>query len=181
MRQLLNTLFVTSEDIYLSLDGENVVANRGGEAVARYPLHTLQSIVSFSYAGASPALMGACAQREIGLAFCSPRGKFLARVAGQAQGNVLLRRMQYRVADDPSQSCRVAGMMRANLAAAARTRVIAVQSRLIRPRAEPRPPSLRGRLSIIQPLRPPGQGSPVFKIKAAPYPIPVVRGSRVLQ
>ena len=111
MRQLLNTLFVTSEDIYLSLDGENVVANRGGEAVARYPLHTLQSIVSFSYAGASPALMGACAQREIGLAFCSPRGKFLARVAGQAQGNVLLRRMQYRVADDPSQSCRVAGMM----------------------------------------------------------------------
>ena len=51
MRQLLNTLFVTSEDIYLSLDGENVVANRGGEAVARYPLHTLQSIVSFSYLG----------------------------------------------------------------------------------------------------------------------------------
>lgn len=100
MRQLLNTLFVTSEDIYLSLDGENIVANRGGEAVARYPLHTLQSTVSFPYAGASPALMGACAQREIGLAFCSPRGKFLARVAGQAQGNVLLRRMQYRVADD---------------------------------------------------------------------------------
>ena len=59
MRQLLNSLFVTSEDIYLSLDGENVVANRGGEAVARYPLHTLQSIVSFAYSGASPALMRA--------------------------------------------------------------------------------------------------------------------------
>ena len=111
MRQLLNTLFVTSEDIYLSLDGENVVANRGGETVARYPLHTLQSIVTFSYAGASPALMGKCAQREIGLAFCSQRGKFLARVSGQMQGNVLLRRMQYRVADDPSQSCRIARNM----------------------------------------------------------------------
>ncbi len=111
MRQLLNTLFVTSEDLYLSLDGENIVANRGGEIAARYPLHTLQSIVSFSYAGASPALMGACAQREIGLAFCSPRGKFLARVAGQAPGNVLLRRMQYRIADDPSQSCRIARNM----------------------------------------------------------------------
>ena len=59
MRQLLNTLFVTSEDIYLSLDGENVIANRDGEVVARYPLHTLQSIISFSYKGASPALMGA--------------------------------------------------------------------------------------------------------------------------
>ena len=63
MRHLLNTLFVTSEDVYLSLDGENVVANRGDEIAARYPLHTLQSIVSFSYAGASPALMGACAAR----------------------------------------------------------------------------------------------------------------------
>lgn len=111
MRQLLNTLFVTSEDVYLSLDGENVVANRGGEAVARYPLHTLQSIVSFSYSGASPALMGACAKREIGLAFCTPRGRFLSRVSGQMQGNVLLRRTQYRVADDPSESCRVARMM----------------------------------------------------------------------
>lgn len=111
MRQLLNTLFVTSEDVYLSLDGENVVANRGGEAVARYPLHTLQSIVTFSYSGASPALMGACAKREIGLAFCTRRGHFLARVSGQMQGNVLLRRTQYRVADDPSESCRVARMM----------------------------------------------------------------------
>ena len=60
MRQLLNTLFVTSENVYLSLDGENVVANREGAIVARYPLHTLQSIVSFSYAGAAPDLMGAC-------------------------------------------------------------------------------------------------------------------------
>lgn len=111
MRQLLNTLFVTSENVYLSLDGENVVANRDGEAVARYPLHTLQSIVSFSYAGASPALMGACAQREIGLAFCSQRGRFLARISGPAQGNVLLRRMQYRVADDPAQSCHIARNM----------------------------------------------------------------------
>lgn len=111
MRQLLNTLFVTSEDVYLSLDGENVVANRGGEAVARYPLHTLQSIVTFSYSGASPALMGACAKREIGLAFCTRRGHFLARVSGQMQGNVLLRRTQYRVADDPSESCRVVRMM----------------------------------------------------------------------
>ena len=77
MRQLLNTLFVTSEDVYLSLDGENVVANRGGEAVARYPLHTLQSIVTFSYSGASPALMGACAKRgKSGWRFVPREGNF---------------------------------------------------------------------------------------------------------
>ena len=111
MKPLLNTLFVTSEDLYLTLDGENVVANRGKEMVARYPLHTLQNIVSFSYAGASPALMGACAKRDVGLAFCSPRGRFLARVGGESRGNVLLRRAQYRAADDPSQSCRIARSM----------------------------------------------------------------------
>ena len=65
MRQLLNTLFVTSEDIYLSLDGENVVASREHQEAARYPLHTLSGIVSFSYPGASPALMGACAERGL--------------------------------------------------------------------------------------------------------------------
>ena len=68
MKHLLNTLYILSEDIYLSLDGENVVANRDKEPVGRFPLHTLQNIVVFSYAGASPALMGACAQRQIGLA-----------------------------------------------------------------------------------------------------------------
>lgn len=111
MRRLLNTLFVTSEDIYLSLDGENVVANREKNVVARYPLHTLSAIISFSYPGASPALMGACAQRSISLSFCTPRGKFLARVTGEANGNVLLRRTQYRVADDTAQSCSIARTM----------------------------------------------------------------------
>lgn len=111
MRHLLNTLFVTSEDAWLSLDGETVVVNRDKTAVARFPLHTLQTIISFSYAGASPALMGACAQRDVGLTFCTPRGKFLARTSGISQGNVLLRRSQYRAADDPTESCLIARSM----------------------------------------------------------------------
>lgn len=106
MKQLLNTLFVTSEDIYLSLEGENVLANREKNVIARYPLHTLQTIVSFSYSGASPALMGACAERGIGLTFCTPRGRFLARTCGESSGNVLLRREQYRIADDAQRTCR---------------------------------------------------------------------------
>ena len=111
MRHLLNTLFVTSEDAYLSLDGENVVVNRDKQEVGRFPLHNLSGIISFSYAGASPALMGACAERDVGLAFCTPRGRFLARTAGISHGNVLLRRMQSRVADNPDQSCRIAKYM----------------------------------------------------------------------
>lgn len=111
MRHLLNTLFVTSEDAWLSLDGENVVVNREKAEVARFPLHTLQGIISFSYSGASPALMGACAQRDVALTFCSPRGKFLARTCGISRGNVLLRQTQYRVADHPAESCRIARNM----------------------------------------------------------------------
>lgn len=111
MRHLRNTLFVTSEDVYLSLDGENVVANRDKAVIARYPLHTLCAIITFSYSGASPALMGACAQRGISLSFCTPRGRFLARVTGEANGNVLLRRAQYRTADDAAQSCAIARTM----------------------------------------------------------------------
>ena len=111
MKKLLNTLFVTSEDIYLSLDGENVVANRDKQVIARYPLHTLQNIVSFSYPGASPALMGVCAEKGIGMAFCTPKGRFLARVCGENTGNVLLRREQYRIADDRRKSCLIARNM----------------------------------------------------------------------
>ena len=111
MRRLLNTLFVLSEDVYLTLEGENVVANRDKTVAARYPLHTLSGILCFSYAGASPALMGACARRGIALSFCSPRGRFLARVSGENNGNVLLRRTQYRWADDPDRSCQVARSM----------------------------------------------------------------------
>lgn len=111
MRHLLNTLFVTSEDVYLALDGENVVVRRNQEEAGRFPLHNLEGIVCFSYAGASPALMGACTKRDIGLSFCTPRGKFLARTAGIANGNVLLRRQQYRMADDLDRSCQIAKYM----------------------------------------------------------------------
>lgn len=111
MKKLLNTLFVTSEDAYLSLDGENVVINREKQEVARFPLHTLSGIICFSYSGASPALMGYCAKQGILLSFCSPRGRFLARAVGETSGNVHLRRTQYRVADTPSQSVRIARLM----------------------------------------------------------------------
>ena len=67
-----------------------------------------EGILCFSYAGASPALMGACVQRGVDIAFFSPRGQFLARTVGEEHGNVLLRQTQNRVSDDPYQSCRYA-------------------------------------------------------------------------
>ena len=73
-----------TESSYLTLDGETVVVKQGDAEAARFPLHTLEGC--FSYAGASPALMGACAQRNADLAFFTPRGRFLARSVGETSG-----------------------------------------------------------------------------------------------
>ena len=95
MKKLLNTLYVTSENSYLALDGENIVIYEEQEERGRLPLHNLEGIVSFGYRGTSPALMGACADRNISLCYLTPQGKFLTRVTGKVRGNVLLREQQY--------------------------------------------------------------------------------------
>lgn len=111
MRKLLNTLYVMTESCYLMLDGENIVIQNGEKALGRFPLHTLENVVCFSYKGASPALMGACAERKIGMSFFSPGGKFLARIIGKEYGNVLLRKEQYRISDDEQKSASYAKNM----------------------------------------------------------------------
>ena len=108
MRKLLNTLYITSPDRYLSLDGENVVIQEKGKDIGRVPLHNLERIVTFGYTGASPALIGKCASDGIELVFMSGSGRFLARVEGEVNGNVLLRRQQYRYADDKDKSLEIA-------------------------------------------------------------------------
>lgn len=105
MRQFLNTLFVLNESAYLSLDGENVVVSCDKAEVGRVALHTLESILCFSYAGASPALMGKCGRLGIDLCFFSPQGRFLARTVGEERGNVLLRQTQYEVSASEARSC----------------------------------------------------------------------------
>ncbi len=104
MRRLLNSLYVTSPNTYLSLDGENIVVLKGEIEAARIPLHNLEGIVTFGYTGASPALMGACAKRNIALSFMTQSGKFLARVVGEMHGNVTLRKAQYRISDSVFES-----------------------------------------------------------------------------
>ena len=108
MKKLLNTLYVTSSGKYLSLDGENVVVSEKDDAVMRVPLHNLEAIITFGYTGASPALMGACAERNISISFLTPSGRFLARVTGSQKGNILLRREQYRIAENETECLKIA-------------------------------------------------------------------------
>lgn len=90
MKKLLNTLYVTSENSYLGLDGENIVVFEEDKEKGRLPLHNLEGIVSFGYRGVSPALMGSCAEKNISLCFMTPQGKFLARITGKTNGAVLM-------------------------------------------------------------------------------------------
>lgn len=108
MRKLLNVLYVTSPDAFLAKDGENVVIRVQDEAKFRVPIHNLEGIVCLSYVGASPALMGFCAEKNVALSFVTETGRFLARVTGPVSGNVILRRTQYRLADDSQQATKLA-------------------------------------------------------------------------
>lgn len=108
MKKLLNTLYITSPGKYISLDGENIVVSEKDTEITRVPLHNLDSVITFGYTGASPALMGACAERNISISFLTPSGRFLARVTGSQRGNILLRREQYRIAGIEKERLKIA-------------------------------------------------------------------------
>ena len=108
MKKHLNTLFVTTQGAYLGKDGETVAVRIDGKVKLRIPIHSLESVVTFGNVGCSPFLMGFCAERNVTISFLTEYGKFLARVVGPVSGNVLLRREQYRRADDLDFSADVA-------------------------------------------------------------------------
>jgi CRISPR-associated protein Cas1 len=108
MKKHLNTLFVTTQGAYLSKEGETVTVNVEKEVRLRVPIHTIGGIVCFGQVSCSPYLMGFCAENNVGISFLTEHGRFLARVQGPVSGNVLLRREQYRKADDQTVSVEVA-------------------------------------------------------------------------
>lgn len=108
MRHLLNTLYVTIPDAYLACDGENVLVKVNDEIRFRVPIHNLEGIVCFGFAGASPGLMQLCCERGVAISFLTVYGKFMGRVTGKVSGNVLLRRSQYRCSDEESTATRLA-------------------------------------------------------------------------
>ncbi len=108
MKRHLNTLFVTTQGAYLAKEREAVVVKVEQQSKLKIPLHTLGGIVCFGNVGCSPFLMGACAEKDIGISFLTEYGRFLARVKGPVSGNVLLRREQYRRADSDDASAEIA-------------------------------------------------------------------------
>jgi CRISP-associated protein Cas1 len=108
VKQLLNTLYVTTQGAYLARDGETVSVKVEQEVRLRIPIHTLSGIVCFGQVSCSPFVLGLCGERGVAVSFLTEHGRFLARVQGPVQGNVLLRREQYRWADRADRSAEVA-------------------------------------------------------------------------
>lgn len=104
MRILLNTLYITTPEAYLSKDGLNVVVSVKQNEIFRIPIHNIEQIVTFGYMGASPGLMKLCADSGVALTFLSPQGRYISRSQGPTKGNVLLRKAQYRYSDDQNYS-----------------------------------------------------------------------------
>lgn len=111
MKKLLNTIYITQDNVYLSLNGDNIVLLQDEQTLGRVPLHNIEGICTFGRQGASPALMHRCAKDQIALSFFNPNGKFLARVTGETQGNVVLRKTQYHISADETLSVQIAKNM----------------------------------------------------------------------
>lgn len=111
MKRHQNTLFVTTQGAYLAKEREAVLVRVEEETRLRVPIHTLGGIVCFGQVGFSPFLLGLCGQRGVHVSFLTERGRFLARMTGPTTGNVLLRREQYRRADDPDAAATLARPM----------------------------------------------------------------------
>jgi CRISPR-associated protein Cas1 len=102
MKKHLNTLFITTQGTYLAKEGECVLVRVDQKIMARIPVHTLRGIVCFGQVSYSPYLLGHCAKNNVSISHLTEYGKFLATMQGPVSGNVLLRREQYRKADDPN-------------------------------------------------------------------------------
>ncbi len=121
MRRMLNTLFVTRPDSGVFKDGECLVVKHEKEVVLRAPIHILNGLVCLGRVYVTPQAMAHCAQNEVAVSFLSENGRFWGRVQGPVSGNVLLRRGQYRAADNPAEAAAVAGAVLAAKMANSRT------------------------------------------------------------
>ena len=108
MKSHLNTLFVTTQGSYLRKQGDAVVVRIEKKDKLRIPFINIGAITCFGRVACSPQLLGAAAQSGIAVTFMTEYGRFLAAVNGFTPGNVLLRREQYRRADDLTASAAIA-------------------------------------------------------------------------
>jgi CRISP-associated protein Cas1 len=109
MKHTANTLYITQPKSFLSKEGNTILVEREGSKVAQLPLHAVGEIVCLGFGiVVTPPLMEHCAENGVSIAYLSETGRFLGRIEGPIKGNVLLRRQQYRLADQPDSALEIA-------------------------------------------------------------------------
>lgn len=101
MKHFGNTLYVTTQGIYVRRDGTNLVMSLAREEKFRLPIHTISSVVSFGNVMWTPFALGLCGENGVSVVFLTEQGRFLARTVGKQRGNVLLRRAQCERTNNP--------------------------------------------------------------------------------
>ena len=102
MKKLLNTLYVSTQGAYLSREGETIHVRVEQEMRMRVPIQQLSSVVCLGNVAFSSGFLGLCAENGVSVSCLTEQGRFQGRIEGPVRGNVLLRRQQYRAADDPN-------------------------------------------------------------------------------
>src|SRR3990170_6959236 len=108
MKKHLNTLYITSDDAFVRKERETFVVEINNEKVFQAPIYSIENIVCFGFKALTPQLMAFCAENNVGISYLTETGKFLARVYGAQQGNVLLRKVQYALSDNEFESLKIA-------------------------------------------------------------------------
>jgi CRISPR-associated protein Cas1 len=110
MKRIINTLYITRHGAHISKEGMTLVIFADGERLLQIPVLTISGVVCFGGVSCTPPAMELCSEHGVIITFLSESGRFLGRVVGPVHGNVLLRREQYRIADDETRSAEIARM-----------------------------------------------------------------------
>jgi CRISP-associated protein Cas1 len=108
MRQLLNTLYITTPQAYAHLENDTLRIDVEREKKLAVPLHHLGSVVCFGNIMVSPALMHRLAEEGKSLVLLDGNGRFKARLEGPTSGNVLLRQAQHKAVGESAQTLAMA-------------------------------------------------------------------------
>ncbi|MBI4801328.1 MAG: type I-C CRISPR-associated endonuclease Cas1 [Elusimicrobia bacterium] len=103
-----NTLYVMTQGAYLHRDHLTVKVEIEKETRLSVPIHHLESVCVFGNIMVSPGVMQLCMEHGAAFTFMSETGRLIARVDAPQSGNVLLRREQFRKADKPDESLKIA-------------------------------------------------------------------------
>src|SRR5437867_3378986 len=103
-----NTLYLTTQNSYVSRDHLTLRIEVEHELKLAVPIHHLESICVFGQSLVSPAALELCWEHGVPVNYFNENGYFVGRWEGVANTSVMLRRAQYRAADNPQAAALIA-------------------------------------------------------------------------